>query len=127
MYSISGSRITCDEENRQVKGYEITMNYKHNISELQRFDINSDDNVIGSITYEHNGKIFMVNKGVRVKSKSSNEISLQTFNFCSACGQWLARIFIIFLITIVFGLKDQNLFSETSEPELVIHHLMQDL
>ena len=92
MYSISGPRITCDEESRQVKGYEITMNYKHNISKLIKFNINKNDIIIGSISYEHNGKIYMVNKGVRVKSKSSNEISLQTFNFCSACGQWLPEV-----------------------------------
>ena len=31
----------------------------------------------------------MVNKGSRIKSKTSNEVSLNPFNFCSACGQWL--------------------------------------
>ena len=31
----------------------------------------------------------MVNKGSRIKSKTTNEIELHSFNFCSACGQWL--------------------------------------
>ncbi|MBN1215717.1 MAG: DEAD/DEAH box helicase [Candidatus Lokiarchaeota archaeon] len=89
MYSISGPRITCDEENRQIKGYEITINYKHKLSNLIRFEINCGDIQLGLITYEHNGKIYVVNKGSRIKSKTSSEIELQPFNFCSACGQWL--------------------------------------
>lgn len=84
------------------------MNYKHNISELVKFHMNKNDNVIGSISYEHNGKIYMVNKGVRVKSKSSNEISLQTFNFCSACAKRTYK-FIEFLnfwiITILYYIR----------------------
>lgn len=89
MYSISGPRITCDEESRQVKGYEITMNYKHKLSNLFRYEINCTESQLGIINYEHNGKIYVVNKGSRIKSKTSNEIDLQPFNFCSACGQWL--------------------------------------
>ncbi|MEJ2277386.1 MAG: helicase C-terminal domain-containing protein [Candidatus Lokiarchaeota archaeon] len=91
MYSMSGPRITCDEENRQVKGYEITMNYKHQPSEIKMYNIISSEQQLATITYEHNGKIFMVNKGTKVKAKTSNEIHLQPFNFCSACGQWLSE------------------------------------
>ena len=29
MYSINGPRITCYEENRQIKGYEVIMNYDY--------------------------------------------------------------------------------------------------
>ena len=89
MYSISGPRITCDEENRQIKGYEITMNYKHDASNLENFEMMGGDELLGTITYEHNGKIYLVNQGSRVKSRASNEVKLQPFNFCSACGQWL--------------------------------------
>ncbi|MHA1251090.1 MAG: DEAD/DEAH box helicase [Candidatus Helarchaeota archaeon] len=89
MYSISGDRITCDEENRQVRGYMITMNYERNESAISEYEIISGEEKIGSITYEHNGKIYIVNQGYRVKSINTNEVKLQSFNFCSACGQWL--------------------------------------
>ncbi|MBD3211384.1 MAG: DUF1998 domain-containing protein, partial [Candidatus Lokiarchaeota archaeon] len=91
MYSISRSRITCDEENRQVKGYEITMNYKHGGTNLDNFKIECGEIVLGTISYEHNGKIFMVNKGTNVKSQDGNKIELKAFSFCSACGKWLSE------------------------------------
>ncbi len=89
MFSTSGPRITCDEENRQIKGYEITINYKHKKSKIVNFEIICDQNQAAKISYEHNGNIYMVNKGSRIKSKTTNEIELHSFNFCSACGQWL--------------------------------------
>ena len=89
MYAVSGARITCDEENRQIRGYELTVNYKRKPSALLFFEITVDGSKFGTITYENSGEIYNVNKGYQVKSKSSNEIRLQNFNFCSACGQWL--------------------------------------
>ncbi len=89
MFSTSGPRITCDEENRQIKGYEITINYKHKKSKIVNYEIICDQNQTAKISYEHNGNIYMVNKGSRIKSKTTNEIELHSFNYCSACGQWL--------------------------------------
>jgi len=91
MYSRSGSRITCDEENRKIKGYDIAMNYKHNISNITNYEVKTGDILNGTITYEHNGKIFVVNRGIIYKSKTTNEKSLQSFNFCSACNKWLYK------------------------------------
>ncbi len=89
MYSRSGSRITCDEENRKIKGYDIVINYKHNLSNISKYEIKSGDEINGAMTYEHNGKIFVVNRGVIVKSKTTNEKSLQSFHYCSTCSKWL--------------------------------------
>ncbi|MHA1338826.1 MAG: DEAD/DEAH box helicase [Promethearchaeota archaeon] len=91
MYSISRQRITCDEEDRKIKGYEIIMNYKRASSQILNYKVvnKQNDKILCSISYEHNGYIYMVNKGIRIKSKTTNKISLDTFNFCTACGSWL--------------------------------------
>ncbi|MHA1843404.1 MAG: DEAD/DEAH box helicase [Promethearchaeota archaeon] len=89
MSSISGPRITCDEENRKITGYKITMNYKHNATKIISYNISYNDSVIGTITYEHNGKIYLINKGIMIKSKTSNVTTLRPFNYCSACNKWL--------------------------------------
>ncbi|MHA1380687.1 MAG: helicase-related protein, partial [Candidatus Helarchaeota archaeon] len=88
MSSISGQRITCDEENRKITGYEITMNYKRNTQNLINFRISNNDKIKVNITYEHMGQIYMVNKGSKQRLKATMEIKLIPFNFCSACGNW---------------------------------------
>ncbi|KKM14566.1 hypothetical protein LCGC14_1704810 [marine sediment metagenome] len=92
MFSTSGPRITCDEENRQIKGYEITINYKLKKSKIVNYEITCDQNQTAKISYEHNGNIYMVNKGSRIKSRTTNEIELHSFNFCSACGWNYSRV-----------------------------------
>lgn len=90
MSSVSGARITCDEENRRIKGYEITINYKHERSRRKNFEILCDsDEPLLSVSYEHNGVIFIVNKGTRMKSRATHDVRVQPFGFCSACGRWL--------------------------------------
>ena len=91
MFSISKERITCDEENREIKGYEVTINYKRKLSNISEYSLGYEDKVIGNITYEHNGKIYMVNKGSHIRIKSDNRIELKSFNICSACGKWLTE------------------------------------
>jgi len=91
MQSILREKINCDEENREVKGYEITINYQKRVSDLEEYSINDDKKIIGNITYEHNGQIFMVNKGSHFKSKTGTHTELKAFNFCSACGNWLTE------------------------------------
>lgn len=88
MSSISGDRITCDEENRKITGYEISMNYKYNISNIITHNLLFGNSMKGTVTYEHNGKIYMVNKGSKQRSKTTMEINVIPFNFCSACGKW---------------------------------------
>ncbi|MHA1271491.1 MAG: DEAD/DEAH box helicase [Candidatus Helarchaeota archaeon] len=89
MSSISGPRITCDEENRKITGYKITMNYKRNIENSILYNISYKDSIICTLTYEHNGKIYLINKGTLMRSKTSTKTTLRPFNYCSACNKWL--------------------------------------
>ncbi|UYP44196.1 ATP-dependent RNA helicase SrmB [Candidatus Lokiarchaeum ossiferum] len=91
MSSINKERITCDEEARMVKGYEVSMNYKwtNKAKEYQIIET-KNDNALVELSYEHNGKIFIVNKGVVKSDKNNpNESNLEPFYYCSACGAWL--------------------------------------
>ncbi|MHA1728908.1 MAG: helicase-related protein, partial [Promethearchaeota archaeon] len=91
IFSMTSARITCDEENRQAIGYDIIMNYKRMDSKVKEFSLVKNGVEMGTISYEHNGNIYMVNKGRRMKSRNTNEIKLQKFNYCTACGDWLSE------------------------------------
>lgn len=91
MSSINKERISCDEESRVIKGYEVTWNYKTTDKALEfKLTKNCETNPLGTLSYEHNGKIFIVNKGFVKSSKiNPNENKLELFYYCSACGEWL--------------------------------------
>ncbi|MHA1684752.1 MAG: DEAD/DEAH box helicase [Promethearchaeota archaeon] len=90
MSSRVDSRITCDEENREITGYDISINYRRTESNIENFNMMCDGKESAKITYEHHGGIFMVNKGVAYRDKKTLEIETKAFNFCSACGKWLS-------------------------------------
>ena len=90
MFSQANDRITCDEENREITGYDISINYQRKEPNIDNYAMTCENCEPIAITYEHNGEIFMVNKGVLVKDKKTLEIETRTFNFCSACGSWLS-------------------------------------
>ncbi|MHA1371201.1 MAG: DUF1998 domain-containing protein, partial [Promethearchaeota archaeon] len=84
------ARITCDEENRQIQGYEISINYKKLHDKVEKSMVScAIKEKFAIITYEHNGKIIIVNKGIIYKNKKTLEREVQSFNFCTACGEWL--------------------------------------
>jgi superfamily II DNA/RNA helicase len=91
MSSVSRDRITCDEENRQVEGYDISVNYNHtkNVKEIKTYEIMCSSNRIGTISYEHNGQIYLINKGYLDRTEGTTKTTLKPFYFCSACGNWL--------------------------------------
>lgn len=91
MNSISGAQITCDEETRRIQGYEVVINYEPNPARLKQFALDCPGGTTrGTLTYEHSGKVYLVNEGIISRSATTHERTVRPFNFCSACGQWLS-------------------------------------
>jgi hypothetical protein len=88
---MSGMRselISCEEEERGVKGYEISSHYSPNNQRQKILEIEKNENKI-TLRYEHNGKITTINKGSR--TKSGDRIKVLPFHYCSACNRWLSE------------------------------------
>ena len=79
------TNITSDEEERRRLGYIIAPYYTPG-KNLQRFVLKTSEAEVGSIAYEHNGCLLVVNHGTR---KAEIEDAQPTFTLCTACNRWL--------------------------------------
>lgn len=85
MYASKRQRITSDEEERLRLGYDIVLYYQTG-EPLEIYQVKSGGNAF-DMSYEHNGSIIKVNRGVR---KTDQDIEDSGFTLCSACYQWLS-------------------------------------
>ena len=77
--------ITADEEERMRKGYEIETHYQAT-TRAKRFQVNREEESAFEITYEHNGRVLIVNRGPR---KAKEDDASMGFAYCQACNRWL--------------------------------------
>ncbi|MBA3045306.1 MAG: DEAD/DEAH box helicase [Euryarchaeota archaeon] len=86
MYGSKIERISSDEEERRRLGYNITSHYERGPT-VENYTITSGETSF-DISYEHNGKIIIVNQGTN-RSEDEAEGQEAGFVFCNACNKWL--------------------------------------
>jgi len=79
------SEIGSDEEDRLKSGYIIKEYYHDNHHKKSIYSLSSNNNVIGEISYEHDGSIVAINHGL----KRDQEKNISGFRYCRACKEWL--------------------------------------
>lgn len=84
-FAIRRQNITSDEEERVRRGYVVTEHY-HPGTRQRRWHLVDGEDVLLTLSYEHNGRILRVNSGSR-----SHEADGQNsgFTLCGACHRWL--------------------------------------
>nr|MDO8113472.1 DEAD/DEAH box helicase [Candidatus Sigynarchaeota archaeon] len=91
MRASSGEYIGCDEENREVKYYDVIVNYKQEADKLDAFSIISPDGLkYADGVFEHDALIYFVNRGqIQFGDADSTDNKREGFNYCQACGDWV--------------------------------------
>lgn len=79
------ARITADEEERMREGYIVGGHYRPGVH-VQHWRLHSDGDVIGSLSYEHNARVVVVNEGFR---QAALKEQLGGFALCTLCNRWL--------------------------------------
>ena len=77
--------ITSDEEQRLLTGYAVNFYYAKDSDKIISTDISLNRNQILELSYEHNGKIIGINRGLRADIEKGHE----GFAYCESCKQWL--------------------------------------
>jgi len=85
MWARKRKNITADEEERTRLGYLIE-EYHQPGSRGITYEVTVAGQPRMQLTYEHNGRIIVINKGTR---KSEIEEAQQGFILCKACHRWL--------------------------------------
>ena len=83
MFAQRRASITADEEERQRRGYEITLHYQPG-GRTTSYTIQSNGETRFRLEHEHEGQVMMVNRGLR---EIDNEP--QGFTICRRCFAWL--------------------------------------
>ena len=87
MVARSRMSITADEEERTRLGYDVERYYSQGQAKSsQRYHALVENEAIFKLTYEHNGRILVVNRGPRQAANSNDPAG---FTYCRACDQWL--------------------------------------
>lgn len=82
------SNITSDEEERTRLGYDIQPHYVKS-QQMRHYEVKTKDgHPLCNLTYEHNGRIVIVNKGSRTASEEG-DYSGKGFVLCKKCNKWL--------------------------------------
>jgi superfamily II DNA or RNA helicase/very-short-patch-repair endonuclease/ribosomal protein L37AE/L43A len=82
------SNITSDEEERMRLGYDVNYHY-HKGQNIEKYIIrDSDGEDAFELSYEHNGKVIIVNKGPKAITEEG-EYTGKGFVLCKKCNQWL--------------------------------------
>ncbi|GAB4543589.1 MAG: hypothetical protein Kow0063_36900 [Anaerolineae bacterium] len=76
--------ITADEEERMRRGYLIEVHYQMG-DDAQAFQVRAGGQVVLEMTYQHNGRVIVVNRGPR----QAEEEGGPGFTYCRACNRWL--------------------------------------
>ena len=79
------ARITADEEERRRRGYRVEPHYQMG-PDARSYEVKSDGSTAFRLTYEHNGRIIVVNEGLR---QAEEEDGAPGFTLCRACNTWL--------------------------------------
>ncbi|MCG3212648.1 MAG: hypothetical protein FOGNACKC_06318 [Anaerolineae bacterium] len=77
--------ITADDEERMRRGYQIDIYYRPG-TRTGRWAIASAQQARFELTYEHNGRLVIVNWGSR---QSETNDALPGFAYCQRCQRWL--------------------------------------
>lgn len=82
------SNITSDEEERTRLGYDISQHYVRGkqINNYQVLSMNNE--LLCELSYEHNGKIIIMNKGPKTVSEEGDLVG-KGFVLCKKCNRWL--------------------------------------
>jgi hypothetical protein len=78
------ARITADEEERMRRGYRIEPHYQMG-PRVRACEVKGNGGEVFCLTYEHNGRIIVVNEGLRQAEEDGNP----GFTLCRACNTWL--------------------------------------
>ncbi len=77
--------ITADEEERMRRGYELKVHYQMSQA-ARRYRVQAGDQTAFHLTYEHNGRVIVVNQGPRQAGEQERQPG---FTYCRACNCWL--------------------------------------
>jgi ATP-dependent helicase YprA (DUF1998 family) len=77
--------ITADEEERMRRGYLVDPHYQVG-DDVQTYQVLAGGQPGFELTYQHNGRIIMVNRGTR---QAELEDEAPGFTYCRACNRWL--------------------------------------
>ncbi|MGY5881821.1 MAG: Zn-binding domain-containing protein, partial [Candidatus Thorarchaeota archaeon] len=80
--------ITCEQEERARLGYSITCHYSPNSQNMEGLSATCEADLELEMTYEHNGRVVILNRGGRVR-RGSEITTTRGFYFCGACKRWL--------------------------------------
>ena len=77
--------ITADEEERMRRGYLVEAHYEMG-ADAQAYQVNAGGRPAFRMTYQHNGRVIVVNRGLR---QAEAEDRPPGFTYCRACNRWL--------------------------------------
>jgi ATP-dependent helicase YprA (DUF1998 family) len=84
-FAVRNQGITSDEEERMRLGYKVSEHYHHG-PKVSSWEVMDGETKIGTLNYDHNGRILSVNTGTR---KAEADHQDNGFTLCTACNRWI--------------------------------------